>query len=169
MAGQGFQAIALPYRGGVSMMAIVPDAGQLKAFEQGLDEARLQSIVAGLAPRQVLLTMPKFEYHSDSISLRDKLTALGMADAFDPDKADFSGMDGQRDLFIGDAFHKAMVRVDEEGTEAAAATAVNMAATSAMVEPPLTLVIDRPFVYLIRDDTTGALLFMGRVANPKAG
>jgi serpin B len=62
-----------------------------------------------------------------------------------------------------------MVRVDEEGTEAAAATAVNMQATSAMVDPPLTLVIDRPFIFLIRDDATGALLFMGRIVNPKAG
>jgi serpin B len=169
LAGQGFQAIGLPYRGGVSMLAILPDAGQLAAFEAGLDEARLQSIVDGLANRQVLLTMPKFEYHSDSISLRDQLIALGMADAFDPDAADFSGMDGKRDLFIGNGFHKAMVRVDEEGTEAAAATAVNMQATSALIDPPLTLALDRPFVYLIRDDATGALLFMGRVANPKAG
>jgi serpin B len=169
MAGQGYQAIALPYRGGISMLAILPDAGQLAAFEAGMDEARLQSIVDGLANRQVLLTMPKFEYHSDSISLRNQLIALGMADAFDADTADFSGMDGKRDLFIGNGFHKAMVRVDEEGTEAAAATAVNMQATSAMIEPPLTLALDRPFVYLIRDDATGALLFMGRVVNPKAG
>jgi serpin B len=168
MSGQGYQAIALPYRGGVSMLALVPDAGQLTAFEAGLDEARLQSILDGLANRLVLLTLPKFEYHSNSISLRSQLIALGMADAFDPSAADFSGMDGQRDLFIGDGYHKAMVRVDEEGTEAAAATAVNMQATSALVDPPLNLTIDRPFIFLIRDDTTGALLFMGRMVNPKA-
>jgi serpin B len=167
LAGQGFQAISLPYRGGVSMLVLLPDAGQLSAFEAGLDEARLQSTLDGLANRLVLLTMPKFEYHSSSISLKQQLVALGMADAFEPSAADFSGMDGQRDLFIGDGFHKAMVRVDEEGTEAAAATAVNMQATSAMVDPPLELTIDRPFVYLIRDDATGALLFMGRVVNPK--
>jgi serpin B len=169
VAGQGFQAIELPYRGGVSMLVLLPDAGQLSAFEAGLDEAKIQSIVDGLTSRLVLLTLPKFEYHSDSISLRDKLMTLCMADAFDPNAADFSGMDGQRDLFIGDGFHKAMVRVDEEGTEAAAATAVNMQAASAPVDPPLTLVIDRPFVFLIRDDATGTLLFMGRAANPKAG
>ncbi|HEU5101612.1 MAG TPA: serpin family protein [Roseiflexaceae bacterium] len=169
MSGQGFQAIALPYRGGVSMLALVPDAGQLAAFEAELDDAQLQGILDGLANRQVLLTMPKFEYHSNSIGLRDKLMALGMADAFDPKAADFSGMDGQRDLFIGDGYHKAMLRVDEEGTEAAAATAINMQATSAMPEPPLALTIDRPFVFLIRDDATGALLFIGRIVNPKAG
>jgi serpin B len=169
MAGQGYQAIALPYRGGVSMLVLLPDAGQLSAFEAGLDDARLQTTLDGLANRQVLLTLPKFEYHSNSISLKQQLVALGMADAFEPNAADFSGMDGKRDLFIGDGFHKAMVRVDEEGTEAAAATAVQMQATSAMVDPPLALTIDRPFVFLIRDDATGALLFMGRIVNPKAG
>jgi len=168
-AGQGYQAIALPYRGGVSMLALVPDAGQLGAFEAGLDDARLQSILDGLATREVQLTLPKFEYHSNSISLKQQLVALGMADAFDSNAADFSGMDGKRDLFIGDGYHKAMVRVDEDGTEAAAATAVNMQATSARADPPLTLTIDRPFVFLIRDDATGALLFMGRIVNPKAG
>jgi serpin B len=168
-AGQGYQAIMLPYRGGVSMLVLVPDAGQLSAFEAGLDDMRLQTILDGLATREVLLTLPKFEYQSDSISLKKQLSTLGMADAFDPDTADFSGMDGQRDLFIGDGFHKAMVRVDEEGTEAAAATAVNMQATSARVDPPLTLTIDRPFVFLIRDDATGTLLFIGRIVNPKAG
>jgi serpin B len=168
-AGQGYQAITLPYRGGVSMIVLAPDAGQLGAFEAGLDDARLQTILDRLATREVQLTLPKFEYHSDSISLRSQLVALGMADAFDPGAADFSGMDGKRDLFIGDGYHKAMVRVDEDGTEAAAATAVNMQATSAILEPPLTLTIDRPFVFLIRDDATGALLFIGRIVNPKAG
>jgi serpin B len=168
MAGQGYQAITLPYRGGVSMLVLAPDAGQLSAFEAGLDAARLQTTLDGLATREIALTLPKFEYHSESISLRSQLSALGMPDAFDPDAADFSGMDGKRDLFISDGFHKAMVRVDEDGTEAAAATAVNMQATSAMLEPPLTLTIDRPFVFLIRDDATGALLFIGRIVNPKA-
>jgi serpin B len=168
-ASQGYQAIMLPYRGGISMLVLVPDAGQLGTFEAGLDDARLQSILDGLATREVLLTLPKFEYHSSSISLKQQLAALGMTDAFDPDTADFSGMDGQRDLFIGDGFHKAMVRVDEDGTEAAAATAITMQTTAARVDPPLTLTIDRPFVYLIRDDATGALLFMGRIVNPKAG
>ena len=89
MAGQGYQAIALPYRGGVSMVVLLPDAGQLSAFEAGLDDARLQAILDGLATRDVQLTMPKFEYHSNSISLKQQLVALGMADAFDPDTADF--------------------------------------------------------------------------------
>jgi serpin B len=168
-AAQGYQAVALPYRGGVSMVVLLPDAGQLDAFEAGLSASRIEGIVGELKPRPVLLTLPKFEYRSASISLKQSLVSLGMADAFDPDAADFSGMDGRRDLFISDGFHKAMVRVDEDGTEAAAATGLAMQATSAMVEPPLTLVIDRPFVFVIRDDETGALLFMGRIVNPKAG
>ncbi len=167
-AGQGYQAIQLPYRGGVSMVVLLPDAGQLDAFEAGLDVAKLQSIQGSLSPRLVELTMPKFEYHTDSISLRDKLIALGMTDAFDGQVADFSGMDGTRELHISDGIHKAMVRVDEEGTEAAAATAIIMEATSAQVDPPLVLTIDRPFVFAIRDDATGALLFIGRITNPAA-
>jgi serine protease inhibitor len=167
-AGQGYQAIALPYRGGVSMVVLLPDAGQIAAFETGLDSARLQAILDSLSPQDVALTLPKFEHHSASISLKDQLIALGMADAFDAQAADFSGMDGTRDLYISDGIHKAMVRVDEDGTEAAAATAVTMETTAARVDPPLTLTIDRPFVFVIRDDATGALLFLGRIVNPKA-
>jgi serine protease inhibitor len=167
-AGQGYQAIGLPYRGGVSMLVLLPDAGQMETFESGLDVARLQAIAGRMSPRDIMLTMPKFEYASDSIGLKDRLIALGMANAFDPQTADFSGMDGTRDLYISDGIHKAMVRVDEDGTEAAAATAVTMEATSAMLDPALVLTIDRPFVFAIRDDATDALLFMGRIVNPKA-
>jgi serpin B len=167
-AGQGYQSIELPYRGDVSMLVLLPDAGQLETFEAGLDVAKIESIVGSLSSRPVQLTMPKFEYHSDSISLRDQLIALGMADAFDEQAADFSGMDGTRGLHISDGIHKAMVRVDEEGTEAAAATAITMEVTSALVDPPLVLTIDRPFVFAIRDNATGALLFIGRIVNPVA-
>jgi serpin B len=167
-AGQGYQAVALPYLGGVSMVLLLPDAGQFDAFEAGLNTKMLQGAIDALNPRLVALAMPKFEYHSDSVSLKQSLRQLGMVDAFDPNAADFSGMDGKRDLYISDAFHKAMVRVDEDGTEAAAATGVAMGLTSAPAEPPLQLTIDRPFVFVIRDDATGAALFMGRITNPKA-
>ena len=89
-----------------------------------------------------------------------------MPDAFDPDRADFSGMDGARDLFISDVLHKAFVAVDEKGTEAAAATAVIMELTSAPADEPISFTIDRPFLYLIRDGQTGTILFLGRVVNP---
>jgi len=93
------------------------------------------------------------------------LKALGMTDAFDPNRADFSGMTGNRDLFISDVIHKAFVAVDEKGTEAAAATAVIMElAMAPMFEVSLT--VDRPFIFLIRDTVSGQILFMGRVVNP---
>jgi len=126
----------------------------------------VEAIVRGLAPRQVALTMPKFSYDS-SFKLNETLRALGMADAFKPGVADFSGMDGTHDLFIGAVVHKAFVAVDEAGTEAAAATAVIMRLESAPAQP-VQVTVDRPFVFLIRDLETGAILFVGRVVNPGA-
>ena len=161
--GQGYQAVALPYKGGVSMIVLLPSAGGLTAFEQQLSAERLQGILGELKESDLILTLPKFAYQSDSVSLRQALTQLGLADAFIPDTADFSGMDGSRNLYLKDAYHKAMVRVDEDGTEAAAATGLVMEAVSA----PPTMTVDRPFVFAIRDDETGALLFIGRVVNPK--
>jgi serpin B len=107
--------------------------------------------------------LPKFEYESE-FNLRDSLIALGMKDAF-TDTADFSGMTERDDLFISAVLHKAFVAVDEKGTEAAAATAVIIEATGAPVFN-VTLTIDRPFIFLIRDIPTGQILFMGRVLNP---
>jgi serpin B len=118
-----------------------------------------------LAPKQVTLSMPKFEIES-SFSLVDALTALGMPVAFSPD-ADFSGMTGNRELAISDVVHKAFVSVDEAGTEAAAATAVMMKFTAAPAEP-IPVTVDRPFIFAIRDVETGALLFVGRVIDPSA-
>jgi serpin B len=88
-----------------------------------------------------------------------------MVDAFDPDNADFSGMTAENDLFVSDVIHKAFVAVDEEGTEAAAATAVIMETTSAMMYD-VTLMIDRPFIFIIRDKPSGQTLFIGRVLDP---
>jgi serpin B len=166
MAGQGFQAIRLAYRGGVSMVLMLPDAGQLAAFEAGLNMAKLQSILDGQSQHDVVLALPKFEYRSDSISLKDQLIALGMVDAFGL-SADLSGVDGTGGLYVSDVVHKAMLRVDEEGTEAAAASAVLIATASPPPPQQVILTIDRPFVFVIRDDTTGALLFLGRMVNPK--
>jgi len=166
VAGTGFQAVALPYDGRqLSMLVLVPDAGQMAQFESQLTADRVAEVVAGLESTNLALEMPKFEYDSD-LSLRETLAAMGMTTAFDPSAADFSGMTGGRDLFIDDVIHQAYVLVDEEGTEAAAATAVLMAPTSAP-PPPVPLSIDRPFVFLIRDEPTGAILFLGRVTDPR--
>ena len=165
-AGQGYQAVELPYDGReLSMVILVPEAGEFEAFEDSLDAGRVAGILEGLRPGQVALSMPKFEIEA-SFSLVDALTAMGMPDAFSPD-ADFSGMTGNRELAISDVVHKGFVSVDEAGTEAAAATAVIIKLT-AMPGEPVEVTIDRPFIFAIRDIETGALLFVGRVVDPSA-
>jgi serpin B len=162
--GDGYQAVELPYDGReLSMVILLPGTGQFEAFEGSLDTDVIDSITKGLAYRQVALTMPKFEFESD-FSLKGTLAAMGMPTAFSA-AADFSVMTGNRDLFIADVIHKAFVSVDEAGTEAAAATAVAMAEL-AMPEEPVEVAVDRPFVFLIRDMETSAILFVGRVVNP---
>ena len=125
----------------------------------------MDGIIARLEHRQVTLAMPRFEFESD-FSLREALVALGMPVAFSGE-ADFSGMTGNRDLFIADVIHKAFVSVDEAGTEAAAATAVVMP-TAMPPEEPVEVTVNRPFVFLIHDIETGTILFVGRVVNPSA-
>jgi serpin B len=164
--GEGVQAVELPYDGQeLSMVVLLPDAGEFEAFEDALDAGRVDAIVKDISYRQVALSLPKFEVESD-FSLVDALAAMGMPDAFS-DAADFSGMTGNRDLFIAEVIHKAFVSVDEAGTEAAAATAVVME-KMAMPEEPVEVTVDRPFVFLIRDVETGAILFVGRVVDPSA-
>ncbi len=156
------QAVELPYNGDeLSMLLLVPDAGKFSAFEDALDLAKYEEIVAAVSSRQVDLRMPKFQFSYD-VSLTEPLEALGMEDAFLPNVADFSGIDGSKDLFISGVLHKAFVSVDEAGTEAAAATAV-IVGTTAVPGPPVMLTIDRPFLFVIRDILTGAILFVGRV------
>ena len=164
-AGDGYRAVRLPYVGGLSMVVMVPDAGKLNSFERGLDGATLRRIASGLKSTQVVLTMPKFSFRSNA-QLKDALSELGMPLAF-TDRADFSGMTKQEPLEIADVIHQAFIAVDEKGTEAAAATAVVMRATSAPLQQ-VELRIDRPFLFLIQDDETGAILFMGRLADPRA-
>jgi serpin B len=117
-----------------------------------------------MQPTQVDLSLPKFTFTKD-FNLSEVLNGMGMPDAFDPDVADFSGMTGGKDLFIGQVLHKAFVAVDEKGTEAAAATAVIMMPTSAM-QSPMVLEVNRPFLFIIRDKVSGQILFIGRVLNP---
>jgi serpin B len=168
-AGGDYQAVEMPYDGGeLSMVVVLPSEGEFKEFEDGLDYEQVKRIIDNLNDRRVELTMPKFEFESD-FSLKQALSALGMAEAFSGG-ADFSGMTGNKDLFISDVIHKAFVLVEEGGTEAAAASAVIMVMSAPGPEPeePVTVTIDRPFIFLIRDIETGAILFIGRVINPAA-
>ena len=163
--GDGYQAVEIPYVGGkAAMTMILPDEGNFADFEAGLSAELIDEIVAGMEHKSVDLRLPKFSYEQ-AISLRSILTQMGMQDAFDPGVADFSGMDGTKHLYITDVFHKAFVAVDENGTEAAAATAVVVGVVS-MPEAPVELTVDRPFIFLIRDTENGQILFTGRVINP---
>lgn len=164
--GSGYKAVELPYDGyELSMFVVLPDEGQFSAFEDGLDFDTLAQDMQNGNYRQVALTLPKFEFESE-FNLSGELEALGMVDAFSAD-ADFSGMDGTHELFISEVIHKAFVAVDEEGTEAAAATAVVMEAKGMpLEETPVEFKVDRPFLFFIQDIKTGAILFVGRVVNP---
>lgn len=163
-AGDGFQAVSLPYVGGeVSMLVLVPDRDNFDDFEGKFSRETLDQVLKEMNYQSVQLRFPKFEFESE-FSLADTLAAMGMPNAFS-DQADFSGMTGAKDLFISDIFHKAFIGVDEEGTEAAAATAVVMKLTSAP-QDPIELTVDRPFLFLIRDHQTNSILFMGRVTQP---
>jgi len=164
--GEGYQAVELPYDGDeLSMVILLPEAGKFEAFEEGLQAQQVDAIISDLQPTQVTLTMPQFEFDSE-FSLKDTLAGMGMPIAFSSG-ADFSGMTSKPELFISDVMHKAFVAVDEAGTEAAAATAVIVGLT-AVPEPPVEVTIDHPFIFLIRDIETGAILFVGRVLNPGA-
>jgi len=110
------------------------------------------------------LSMPKFQAES-SFGLAEKLAAMGMPDAFDAQKADFSGMTGKPDLMISSVLHQATIDVNEKGTEAAAATVVVMNMAS-MPGESYTIRLDKPFIYVIYETTTNTIVFMGRVVNP---
>jgi len=165
--GKGYQAVELLYDGGeLSMVILLPEAGKFEAFEEGLQAQQVSDIINDLQDTQVALTMPRFEFDSE-FSLKDTLSDMGMPIAFSLDEADFSRMTGNRELAISAVVHKAFVSVDEAGTEAAAATAVIMF-KMAGPEPPVEVTLDHPFIFLIRDIETGAVLFVGRVLNPSA-
>jgi len=166
-AGHGWRAVALPYDGGLTFTAILPD--KLSAFESSLNAAKLAGIQKSLKFTQVNLTMPKFTMPGVTFSLKDALRALGTTALFTRD-ADLSGIStsettNQTTLAISDVLHQAFISVDEKSTEAAAATAVigmQVAAARLMPPQPVVLTLDKPFVFFISDDATGAILFMGR-------
>ena len=164
--GEGYQAVELPYDGGdMSMVIILPEGDRFDEFESTLDGDHAREIVRDLSYGQVDLTMPTFVFDSH-FGLSQALGELGMPAAFSSRAADFSGMTGSKDLFISDVFHKAFISVDEQGTEAAAATAVEMEVGSEMLADLTVVDIDHPFIFLIRDIGTGTILFVGRVLDP---
>jgi serpin B len=163
--GEGYTAVELPYAGDTAAMdIIVPDAGKFEDIESALTDDMFNTIIGNMSQTSLMLSLPKFKFES-SFGLSNTLDQLGMVDAFNANTADFSGMTGNKDLFIGNVIHKAFVAVDEEGTEAAAATAVIMEAAGAPMWD-VSLLVDRPFIFIIRDKVNGQVLFIGRVLNP---
>ncbi len=155
-------AVELPYDGYLfSMVIIVPD--NFESFEQTMTIEKIQSITDSLSYTTVNLSLPKFSFTRE-LGLKDILADMGMPTAFS-DSADFSGMSVEADLTISDVLHKAFIDVNEEGTEAAAATAVVMTLTSFPTDM-VYVNVNRPFIFLIRDVDTGTMLFLGRVVNP---
>jgi len=171
--GGTFQALAIPYESGdLSMIVFLPkEIGGLPALEKSLTASNMKLWLDKLQwVHEVILTLPKFKM-TRQIGLAGTLAAMGMPSAFDDNAADFSGMTGKRELFISAVIHKAYINVDEQGTEAAAATAVVMEKAMAMPPrfqppPPPVFRADHPFIFLIRDNRSGGILFMGRVTDP---
>lgn len=165
------QLLAMPYEhaGGrqLSMVVLLPKGDNLSPVEAHLDADSLSDLLRSAKSRQVMVYFPKFKLETRYDQLGRTLAAMGMPTAF-TDRADFSGMDGTRNLLISDVIHQAFVDVNEEGTEAAAATAVVMRLAAAPVEPEPVPVFraDHPFLFLIQDDETGMILFMGRISDP---
>jgi len=159
------QVLRLPYKGkDLSMLVLLPrKVGDFKAAEAYLKtKIAAKGAKLKMPERKVIVSLPKFKLTAE-FKLNEALKAMGMTDAFS--NADFSGMNGKGGLFISAVVHKAFVDVNEEGTEAAAATAVVMSRTSAAAMPPV-FRADRPFLFAIRHDKTGAILFLGRLTSP---
>lgn len=162
-----FQALEMPYAGDdLSLVVLLPkERDGLAALEAELDAERLGALLGELREEEVVVTFPRFTF-SSQFSLAETLAAMGMPTAF-TERADFSAMcAGPEPIWIGAVIHKAFVEVNEEGTEAAAATAVTMTRATALPRTT-TFVADHPFVFLIRDRVTGAVLFLGRMADPR--
>jgi len=165
-----FQILALPYRGWeLSMLVLLPKGSNaLAAVEHVLSPDALKQWRQAMMPESVHVFLPRFKITWGTTSLAKPLQELGMRNAFSSaGLANFSGMDGQRDLYISDVLHKAFVDVNETGTEAAAATAVTMKALGVYhPRPPVVFRADHPFLFMIQENSTGSILFMGRLMTP---
>jgi serpin B len=165
------QVLSMPYAhgsgSGLSMIVLLPGNDSLAAAEAALDPQNLSALEQRAYSQRVMVYFPKFRVETE-YSLRGTLASMGMPTAF-TNAADFSGMDGARDLYVSSVIHKAFVNVDEKGTVAAAATAVGMSRITSLIKKPVPVPVfraDHPFLFLIQDNNTGAILFAGRVTNP---
>ena len=162
------EAVRVDYEESLSMLVVLPATGRFAEVEAGLSADFLARIQAGAEWTLVDLELPRFEMRFET-SLGDVLRELGLQTAFDVASADFGGITPHPDgLFLSEAIHQAWLKVDEHGTEAAAATALGALGAGIEEEPPrpIPFVVDRPFYFFIQERTTGAVLFMGRVLEP---
>lgn len=169
-AGADYQAAELRYQGAtnpVSMVFIVPASGQFEAFAQSFDATKLGTVLGGMKTYIVGLSVPRFRIDPGTTDLIDALLALGMNDVFVDVGTDFSPMAELYPTKISKVRHRSILSIDEQGTEAAAATVVIMSRDGGIATfPSATLQIDRPFLFVLRDLTTGTVLFLGQVVDP---
>ena len=167
-SGSDFEAIELPYnQGNFTMTVILPEAGKtVNDIIPQLSQENWNSWSALFVNRDIQLQLPKFKYEYEEKQMKPILSNMGMGVAFDPDNADFTRINSNGGLYISRVLHKTYISTDEEGTEAAAVTAVEVGTTSIGPDQPYYFTIDRPFIYFIREKSTGTILFIGTVMNP---
>ncbi len=165
--GEGYEAAELPYLGqDLALLVVVPDLGTLDQFSAHLDSTRFEAIVQGLQPGPLDLRLPRFGFTTD-VDLNEALRDLGLTDLLDERRAELSGITTDEPLSLSAVLHQSFFSVDEEGTQARAATV--QAPTDPAAPGPATstkLAVDRPFLFALRDRKTGLLLAIGRVTNP---
>lgn len=169
--GDGWQAVSLPYAdSNIRMIAILPEDGTFSDFDAGFGTDKFNEVLEQVnldrdAPIEVLLALPKFNYETTIKTLPETLQSMGTSELFIEGGADLSGIEPKQELFVSKVIHKATITVDEEGTEAAAVTVIvaDGAGSAAPPEDYVELTFDRPFLYVIQDEITGTVLFVGRV------
>jgi len=166
--GTGFRAVELPYnQGNFTMTVLLPDADKtVNDVISQLTQENWNAWGSQFANTDIQLQLPKFRYDYNEENMKSILSDMGMGVAFDPNNADFTGINSGGGLYISDVKHKTFIETDEEGTEAAAVTSVGVGTTSAGPDEPLYMTIDRPFIYFIREKSSGTILFIGTVMNP---
>ncbi len=165
-----FQVVELPYvSGGIGLSVVLPDEGRFEAVERSFDAERLDEVLftpSSFDGLQVRLRLPRFRIDAES-DLLPLLTAIGIQSLFDPSAADLTGLSPEPELYVGQVLHKTFISVDEEGTEAAAATMLSaVAAGVPRPDEPVQFTCDRPFLFFITDDLSRSILFAGRLTEP---
>jgi len=165
-AGSGYRAVDLPFDTSASMMIVVPD--DMSSFVAGLTATQLGRIDSRFGIYDVNLTLPRFSTDT-RVNLAETLKAMGMPTAFDPLNADLSGITTDEQLFLGHVIHQANIVVNEDGVIASAVSVVEGRGGAAPIQPPhVTFKVNKPFLYFVREESTGAILFMGRIDDPSA-